>query len=104
MKRLRQEYATGQKMAMFEALKAFLDVANRKDPPSYEQAAAALQISVGAVKTLIHRLRKQYTALLREEIGRTVSAPADVGAEIHELCEAYWSPKDGSCHEFELPR
>lgn len=88
MKRLRQEYATGQKMAMFEALKAFLDVANSKDPPSYEQAAAALQISVGAVKTLIHRLRKQYTALLREEIGRTVSDPADVGAEIHELCEA----------------
>jgi len=88
MKRLHQEYASDQKMAMFEALKAFLDVANSKDPPSYEQAAAALQISVGAVKTLVHRLRKHYTALLREEIGRTVSDPADVGAEIHELCEA----------------
>ena len=88
MNRLRQEYATGHKIATFETLKAFLDVGNSKDPPSYEQAAAALQIGVGAVKSGIHRLRKQYTALVREEIGRTVSDPADVGAEIHELCEA----------------
>jgi RNA polymerase sigma-70 factor (ECF subfamily) len=88
MNRLRQEYATRHKMGTVEALKAFLDVANSKDQPSYEQGATALQVSVGAVKTLIHRLRKQYTALVREEIGRTVSDPADVGAEIHELCEA----------------
>jgi len=47
-----------------------------------------LQVSVGAVKTLIHRLRKQYAVLVREEIERTVSDPGDVDAEIHELCEA----------------
>jgi len=88
MNRLLQEYATRHQMATVEALKAFLDVGNSKDPPSYEQAASALQISVGAVKTLIHRLRKRYTALVREEIGRTVSNPADIDAEIHELCEA----------------
>ena len=63
-------------MGTVEALKAFLDVANSKDPPSYEQAAAALQVSVGAVKTLIHRLRKQYTALVREEIGHLSSGVA----------------------------
>ena len=34
--------------------------------------------------TLIHRLRKRYTASVREEIGRTVVNPA----EIHELCQA----------------
>ena len=88
MNRLRHEYATGHKVATFEALKAFLDVGNSKEPPTYKQAAAALQVSVGAVKTLIHRLRKQYTALVREEIGRTLSNPADADAEIHELCEA----------------
>ena len=88
MNRLRQAYATGHKVATFEALKAFLDVGNSKDPPTYEQTAAALQVSVGAVKSLIHRLRKQYTALVREEIGRTVLDPADADAEIHELCEA----------------
>jgi hypothetical protein len=70
MNRLRQQYAIGHNVAMFETLKAFLDVGNGKEPRTYEQAAAALQVSVGAVKTLIHRLRKQYTASVREEIGR----------------------------------
>jgi RNA polymerase sigma-70 factor (ECF subfamily) len=65
-----------------------LDVENSKAPPSYEEAAATLQVRVGAVKTLIHRLRKQYTVLVREEVERTVSEPGDVDAEIHELCEA----------------
>jgi uncharacterized RmlC-like cupin family protein len=36
----------------------------------------------------IHRLRKRYTALLREEVGRTVSDPAEIDEEIHALCEA----------------
>ena len=63
-------------------------VDNSKVLPSYEEAAATLQVSVGAVKTLIHRLRKQYAVLVREEVERTVSDPGDVDAEIHELCEA----------------
>lgn len=88
MTRLRQEYATRQKIATVEVLQPYLDVQNSKEPPSYEQAAAALCVSVGAIKTLIHRLRKEYTALVRQEIQRTVSDPADIGAEIHELCEA----------------
>jgi RNA polymerase sigma factor (sigma-70 family) len=88
MKRLRREYATPKKAATLDVLKAFLDVENSKAPPSYEEAAATLQVSLGAVKTLIHRLRKQYTVLVREEVERTVSEPGDVDAEIHELCEA----------------
>ena len=88
MNRLRREYATPKKAETLEVLKAFLDVENSKAPPSYEEAAAMLQVSAGAVKTLIHRLRKQYATLVREEIERTVSDPDDVDAEIHELCEA----------------
>jgi DNA-directed RNA polymerase specialized sigma24 family protein len=88
MNRLRQEYAVGPNVAIFETLKAFLDVGNGKEPPTYEQAATALQVGVGAVKTLIHRLRKQYTSSVREEIGRTVANPAEIDAEIHELCQA----------------
>jgi hypothetical protein len=45
-------------------------------------------VSVAAVKTLIHRLRKRNAALVREEIMRTVSDPADIEAESRELCEA----------------
>lgn len=88
MNRLHQEYATPEKAAMLKVLKAFLDIGNSKAPPSYEDAAAALHVTVGSVKTLIHRLRKQYTLLVREEIGRTVPDAGEIDAEIHDLCEA----------------
>ena len=88
LKQLRQEYATAGKTSTFEALKAFLDPNNSIAPPSYDEVANQLQVTTGAVKTLIHRLRKRYTALLREEVGRTVSDPAEIDEEIHALCEA----------------
>ena len=88
LNRLRQESATEGKTSTFEALKVFLDPANNRVPPSYEEVANRLQVSTGAVKTLIHRLRKRYTALLREEVGRTVPDPAEIDEEIHALCEA----------------
>jgi RNA polymerase sigma factor (sigma-70 family) len=88
LKRLRQEYASQGKTSTFEALKAFLDPNNSVAPPSYDEVADRLQVTAGAVKTLIHRLRKRYTALLREEVGRTVSDPAEIEEEIHALCEA----------------
>jgi RNA polymerase sigma factor (sigma-70 family) len=88
MNRLGQRYAVQGKAATFQTLKAFLDPINSKNPPSYEEAAAELQVSVGAIKTLIHRLRKQYTDFVREEVSRTVSESADLDAEIHQLCQA----------------
>jgi len=86
--RLRQDYATEGKTSTFESLKVFLDPINSGAPPSYEEIANRLQISTGTVKTLIHRLRKRYTALLREEVGRTVSDATEIDEEIHSLCEA----------------
>jgi RNA polymerase sigma factor (sigma-70 family) len=88
LKQLRQEYATAGKTSTFDTLKAFLDPSNSLAPPSYDEVANRLQVTIGAVKTLIHRLRKRYTALLREEVGRTVSDPAEIDEEIHALCEA----------------
>jgi len=88
MNRLERECAAEGKTATFEALKTFLDPINSETRPSYEHIAAQLKVSIGAVKTLIHRLRKQHSAFVRQEISRTVSDPADVDAEVHELCEA----------------
>jgi RNA polymerase sigma-70 factor (ECF subfamily) len=88
LNRLEREYDSRGKATTFQALRAFLDPLNTKSLPSYEEVAAQLEVSVGALKTLIHRLRKQYTAFVREEISRTVSNSADVDAEIHQLCEA----------------
>jgi RNA polymerase sigma factor (sigma-70 family) len=88
MNRLKREYIAQGKAATFQALSAFLDPMNTKRLPSYEEVAAQLEVSVGALKTLIHRLRKEYTAFVWEEVSRTVSDLADVDSEIHQLCEA----------------
>ena len=88
LNRLGREYDSQGKATTFQALRVFLDPINTKSLPSYEEVAAQLEVSVGALKTLIHRLRKQYTAFVREEVSRTVSNSADVDAEIHQLCEA----------------
>ena len=88
LNRLRQEYASEAKTSTFEALKVFLDPLNSTASPAYEEVANRLQVGTGAVKTLIHRLRKRYTALLREEVGRTVTDATEIDDEIHSLCEA----------------
>jgi RNA polymerase sigma factor (sigma-70 family) len=87
LKKLSHEYASTGKASTFEALEVFLDP-NSIAPPSYDEVANRLRVSTGGVKTLIHRLRKRYTALLREEVGRTVSDPAEIDEEIHALCDA----------------
>jgi len=55
MNRLKREYIAQGKAATFQALSAFLDPMNTKRLPSYEEVAAQLEVSVGALKTLIHR-------------------------------------------------
>ena len=62
LKKLRQEYVTAEKTSTFEALKVFLDPNSSVAPPSYDEVANRLELSTGGVKTLIHRLRRRYTA------------------------------------------
>jgi hypothetical protein len=86
---LRRQYAARDEISRFDVLRVFVGVGEEdKTPPSYEEVAKALGVSIGAAKTLIHRFRKQYSAILREEIGRTVADPADIEQEIHALCDA----------------
>ena len=77
--RLRCEMESEGKRNLFEALKGFL---LGGEEASYQQVADALSLSLGAVKTAIHRLRGRYRALLREEVARTVAAPAEVDEEL----------------------
>jgi len=88
MKQLRRQYAAEEKTSTLEILEPFLDPINNRELPSYDQVAIELHVSLSAVKTLIHRLRKQYTGLLREEVARTVSDPGEIDDEIHALCGA----------------
>jgi len=88
VERLRKEYASQGRTAIIDTLQPFLDSTNCKRLPSYEEVADQLQVSLAGVKTLIHRLRKRYSELLREEVARTVTDPQAIDEEIHALCEA----------------
>jgi hypothetical protein len=99
LKQLSPAYATAGKKSTFEALKVFLDPNNAITPPSYDEVANRIQVTTGAVKTQIHRLRKRYTALLREAVGRTVSDPAEIEKRFTLYATPWSHPKDGWAHE-----
>ena len=54
---------------------------------AYLELATKLGLSEGALKVTVHRLRKRYGELLRQEIARTVADPAEVSAELRYLIE-----------------
>jgi hypothetical protein len=80
---VKMDFVENGKTATFEALAPFLD-GEKADIP-YAGVAERLGISLGAVKTLIHRLRRQFATTLRREIMQTVSAPHEVDEELREL-------------------
>jgi RNA polymerase sigma factor (sigma-70 family) len=88
MKRLQEEFSSQNKASTFEVLKGYLGTGATSNLESYQEAAERLGIGLGAVKTLIHRLRRRYSVLLREAISGTVCDRSDIDAEIHALCEA----------------
>jgi RNA polymerase sigma factor (sigma-70 family) len=85
---LRQEYLGRGKELVFDTLKEFVGIGESRSETSYDEAAKALSMGVGTVKTLIHRLRKRYFAVVREEVARTVSDPAEIEGEIRALYDA----------------
>ncbi len=87
-RRLEQEQAALGKTQAFCTLRPFLGDEGVRAGLSYEAAAQALNVGLPALKTLIHRLRRRHTQLLREEVAQTVLNPNDVDAEVHALCEA----------------
>ena len=83
---LRAEFDASGKAARFASLKIF--VGGEKSTVPYRELADQLQMSEGAVKVTIHRLRRRYRALLREEIQHTVGAAEDVDDELRRLFDA----------------
>ena len=83
---LREERVAAEGPARFERLKPFL--AGEEPGPGYAAAARELGLTESAVRVAVHRLRRRFCAVLREEVGRTVRSPADVDAEIRWMLEA----------------
>ncbi len=80
---LRADFIARGKRHLFEALQPFLSADTGET--SYQSAADGLGLPLGMVKTSIRRLRLDYRARLREEIGRTVSRPDEIDEELRYL-------------------
>ncbi|MBI3850195.1 MAG: sigma-70 family RNA polymerase sigma factor [Verrucomicrobia bacterium] len=85
--RLRDESVAEGKSQLFEQLKPFLMIGKSAIP--YPQAAVQLNLTEGAVRVAVHRLRKRYRELLRDEIAQTLSDPAQVDEEMRALFSAF---------------
>jgi RNA polymerase sigma factor (sigma-70 family) len=83
--RLRAEFVQHGRLDHFNRLKVFL--LDQAETP-YAALAREMGTSEGALKVAIHRLRKRYRDLFRQEIAETVADPADVESELRFLAAA----------------
>ena len=87
IERLQAECAADGKAKLFGQLKIFL--AAGKGEAAHGEVARALGMEEGAVRVAVHRLRKRYRQLLRDEIANTLSDPAMVDEELRALFGAF---------------
>jgi len=83
LSRQREEYVRHGHGSQFDLLKVFLT--GDQDRGAHHRIAGQLGMSEGAVRTAVHRLRRRYSELLREEIGATVADAGEVDDEIRFL-------------------
>jgi RNA polymerase sigma-70 factor (ECF subfamily) len=88
--RFHEEFDRTRRRKEFDHLKVYLT--GEATTLSYREAAAELGMTEGAVKVAVHRLRRRYRELVREEIGQTVAGPEDVDEELRRLFAALRSP------------
>jgi len=83
LERLKIEMAATGKKPQFDALKGFLTA--QADGGDYAQAAQKLGVADASVAVLVHRIRLRYRELVREEVARTVTNPAELAEEMRHL-------------------
>ncbi len=81
--RLEQEFRDSGKGGLFEGLKGSLIAEDAG--LSYAELGAQLGLKEDAVKQSVHRMRRRYRELFREEIAQTVSSPGEVEDEMNHL-------------------
>jgi hypothetical protein len=88
--RVESDFTQEGRAGEFAVLRRFLP--GVEQPVSYEDAARLLGKSDGVVKSMIHRLRRDYRAALRAQVARTVSAAHEVDEELAYLHQVLKSP------------
>lgn len=91
--RLEAEQAARGRGAQYAAIRPCLT--GPQQEASYAALGAALGCGEGAVKTAVHRLRKDFGRLLRAEVSQTVANPAEVDAELRRLITVTAGVPDG---------
>lgn len=86
MARLEEECDADGHSGRFAVLRIFLD-GDRGELPLAE-AAERLELSMPALKSAVHRLRRRMAEMVRDEIRETVQSPEDVEAELRALFAA----------------
>jgi RNA polymerase sigma-70 factor (ECF subfamily) len=81
--RLRGELDESGKKQQFELMKPFLVGAEDRIP--YKDLASELNTTEGGLKVAIHRLRRRFREILRDEISQTVVHAGEVQDEIRYL-------------------
>jgi RNA polymerase sigma factor (sigma-70 family) len=86
LKRLQAEFAAAGKPNEFAALKECLMAA--RGGIDYAAISKNLRVNEGAARVAVHRLRKRFREIYREEISQTLAEGADVEAELRHLADA----------------
>ncbi|TWU42373.1 RNA polymerase sigma factor [Novipirellula artificiosorum] len=86
---LQERYAASGKSDLFVKLQPCLTQAS--DSPSYRVIANELSLSEGAVKVAVHRLKRDYRRLLKQQVSQTLENPDDVEDELRDLFAAIHS-------------
>jgi RNA polymerase sigma-70 factor (ECF subfamily) len=84
LERLKEEYARQGKGLAFEELKGTLE--GGRDVP-YAELGRRLGASPGAVKVTVHRLRRRYREILRNEVAQTIGDASYVDEELRNLIQ-----------------
>ncbi|WAC18273.1 sigma-70 family RNA polymerase sigma factor [Luteolibacter sp. SL250] len=84
---LEDEFSHSGRAEEFGVLKGHLTGKEAGMP--YEDAARLLDMEAGAVRVRVHRLRKRYRELLKQEISSTLVHPAMVEEELSALMGAF---------------
>ncbi len=81
--KLAAEHSTAEQQKQYEQLQSYLT--GEPTSQTYRSVAEQLDMTEGAVKVAVHRLRKRFGKLLRELIGETVANESEVDDELREL-------------------
>ena len=86
LSRLRAEFTMANKPGDFDLLKDCLMAAH--GAIDYPAVAKRLDLNEGAARVAVHRLRKRFRQVYREEISQTLTEGADLDAEVRHLASA----------------